>query len=84
MQYRILGRTGLRVSVIGLGTMVHAGHFGPMKDSEYFERYRCCVRAGRQFYRHIRHLMGSKYGRVLGNFAGRCTYDKPQPRIRVV
>jgi aryl-alcohol dehydrogenase-like predicted oxidoreductase len=34
MQYRILGRTGLRVSIIGLGTMVHAGHFGPMKDSE--------------------------------------------------
>ena len=34
MKYRILGKTGLRVSVIGLGTMVHAGHFGPMKDSE--------------------------------------------------
>ncbi len=34
MQYRTLGRTGLRVSVIGLGTMVHAGHFGPMKDEE--------------------------------------------------
>jgi aryl-alcohol dehydrogenase-like predicted oxidoreductase len=34
MRYRTLGRTGLRVSVIGLGTMVHAGHFGPMKDSE--------------------------------------------------
>jgi len=34
MQYKTLGRTGLRVSVIGLGTMVHAGHFGPMKDEE--------------------------------------------------
>ncbi|HEX9146111.1 MAG TPA: aldo/keto reductase, partial [Candidatus Binatia bacterium] len=34
MRYKILGRTGLRVSVIGLGTMVHAGHFGPMKDEE--------------------------------------------------
>src|SRR6267142_6135597 len=34
MQSRTLGRTGLRVSVVGLGTMVHAGHFGPMKDSE--------------------------------------------------
>ena len=30
----MLGKTGLRVSVIGLGTMVHAGHFGPMKDEE--------------------------------------------------
>lgn len=34
MDYRILGRTGLRVSEIGLGTMVHAGHFGPMNDAE--------------------------------------------------
>lgn len=34
MQYRTLGRTGLRVSAVGLGTMVHAGHFGPMKDSD--------------------------------------------------
>ncbi len=34
MKYRELGKTGLRVSAIGLGTMVHAGHFGAMKDSE--------------------------------------------------
>jgi len=34
MKYRMLGKTGLRVGVIGLGTMVHAGHFGPMKDEE--------------------------------------------------
>jgi aryl-alcohol dehydrogenase-like predicted oxidoreductase len=34
MKYRELGQTGMHVSAIGLGTMVHAGHFGAMKDSE--------------------------------------------------
>jgi aryl-alcohol dehydrogenase-like predicted oxidoreductase len=34
VQYRTLGQTRLCVSAIGLGTMVHAGHFGPMRDSE--------------------------------------------------
>jgi aryl-alcohol dehydrogenase-like predicted oxidoreductase len=34
MKYRTLGKTGLRVSAVGLGTMVHAGHFGAMNDSE--------------------------------------------------
>lgn len=36
MRYRKLGKTGLEVSVVGLGTMVHAGHFGPAEDSDSF------------------------------------------------
>ena len=49
MKYRTLGRTGLRVSVIGLGTMVHAGHFGPMKDSESLSAIEAALDLGVNF-----------------------------------
>ena len=49
MKYRTLGRTGLRVSVIGLGTMVHAGHFGPMKDSESLSAIETALELGVNF-----------------------------------
>ena len=49
MQYRSLGRTGLRVSIIGLGTMVHAGHFGPMKDSESLSAIDAALELGVNF-----------------------------------
>ena len=49
MQYRTLGRTGLRVSVIGLGTMVHAGHFGPMKDSDSLSAIDAAIELGVNF-----------------------------------
>lgn len=49
MKYRILGKTGLRVSTIGLGTMVHAGHFGPMKDSESVSAIETAIELGVNF-----------------------------------
>ncbi len=49
MQYRTLGRTGLKVSVVGLGTMVHAGHFGPMKDSESLSAIDAALELGVNF-----------------------------------
>src|SRR6266487_971016 len=49
MHYGTLGRTGLRVSVIGLGTMVHAGHFGPMKDSESLSAIDAALELGVNF-----------------------------------
>ena len=49
MQYRTLGRTGLRVSVVGLGTMVHAGHFGPMKDSDSLSAIDAAIELGVNF-----------------------------------
>lgn len=49
MEYRTLGRTGLRVSAIGLGTMVHAGHFGPMKDEESLEAIDAALDLGVNF-----------------------------------
>lgn len=49
MEYRILGRTGLRVSAIGLGTMAHAGHFGPMKDEESLSAIDAALELGVNF-----------------------------------
>jgi aryl-alcohol dehydrogenase-like predicted oxidoreductase len=49
MHYKTLGRTGLRVSVIGLGTMVHAGHFGPMKDEESLAAIDAAIELGVNF-----------------------------------
>lgn len=49
MQYRTLGRTGLRVSAVGLGTMVHAGHFGPMKDEESLSAIEAALDLGVNF-----------------------------------
>lgn len=49
MKYRILGRTGLRVSAVGLGTMVHAGHFGPMDDRESLSAIETALELGVNF-----------------------------------
>jgi aryl-alcohol dehydrogenase-like predicted oxidoreductase len=49
MQYHTLGKTGLRVSAIGLGTMVHAGHFGPMQDSESLSSIDAALELGVNF-----------------------------------
>ncbi|MBI4529549.1 MAG: aldo/keto reductase [Deltaproteobacteria bacterium] len=49
MEYRNLGRTGLKVSAIGLGTMVHAGHFGPMKDEESLSAIEAALDVGVNF-----------------------------------
>ncbi|MGH7774820.1 MAG: aldo/keto reductase [Candidatus Binatia bacterium] len=49
MECRILGRTGLKVSAIGLGTMVHAGHFGPMEDAESLSAIDAALELGVNF-----------------------------------
>lgn len=49
MKYRTLGKTGLRVSAVGLGTMVHAGHFGAMKDSESLAAIETALESGVNF-----------------------------------
>jgi aryl-alcohol dehydrogenase-like predicted oxidoreductase len=49
MQYKALGRTGLRVSTIGLGTMVHAGHFGPMNDQDSISAINAALDLGVNF-----------------------------------
>jgi aryl-alcohol dehydrogenase-like predicted oxidoreductase len=49
MKYKMLGKTGLRVSAVGLGTMVHAGHFGPMKDTESLSAIETALELGVNF-----------------------------------
>src|SRR5688572_7400318 len=49
MKYRELGKTGLRIGAVGLGTMVHAGHFGAMKDSESLSAIDAALELGVNF-----------------------------------
>lgn len=64
MDYRILGRTGLRVSAVGLGTMVHAGHFGPMNDSESLGAIDAALDLGVNFI-DTSDAYGAGYGETL-------------------
>ncbi|HXG53510.1 MAG TPA: aldo/keto reductase [candidate division Zixibacteria bacterium] len=64
MQYRTLGKTGLRVSVIGLGTMVHAGHFGPMDDAESLAAIDTALELGVNFI-DTSDAYGAGYGETL-------------------
>jgi aryl-alcohol dehydrogenase-like predicted oxidoreductase len=67
MKYRTLGKTDLRVSVVGLGTMVHAGHFGPMKDSESLAAIETALELGVNFI-DTSDAYGAGYGEtLLGN-----------------
>jgi aryl-alcohol dehydrogenase-like predicted oxidoreductase len=64
MEYRTLGKTGLRVSVVGLGTMVHAGHFGPMNDEESLESIDVALELGVNFI-DTSDAYGSGYSETL-------------------
>lgn len=75
MKYRTLGKTGLRVSIVGLGTMVHAGHFGPMKDSESLEAIETALELGVNFI-DTSDAYGAGYGETLLGNAFKGNRDK--------
>jgi aryl-alcohol dehydrogenase-like predicted oxidoreductase len=75
MQYRTLGRTGLKVSVIGLGTMVHAGHFGPMDDAESLSAIETALELGVNFI-DTSDAYGAGYSEALLGKALRGRRDK--------
>jgi aryl-alcohol dehydrogenase-like predicted oxidoreductase len=75
MKYRILGRTGLRVSAVGLGTMVHAGHFGPMDDSESLSAIETAIDVGVNFI-DTSDAYGAGYSETLLGQALRGKRDK--------
>jgi aryl-alcohol dehydrogenase-like predicted oxidoreductase len=64
MEYRMLGKTGLRVSAVGLGSMVHAGHFGPMNDEESLESIDAALELGVNFI-DTSDAYGSGYSEAL-------------------
>jgi len=49
MEKRILGRTGLEVSVIGFGTITIGGFYGPVDDAESIRALHAAVDAGMNF-----------------------------------
>ena len=49
MEKRILGRTGLKVSVIGFGAIPIGGFFGPVNDAESIRALHAAVDAGMNF-----------------------------------
>lgn len=75
MKYTTLGRTGLQVSVVGLGTMVHAGHFGPMKDSESLSAIDTALELGVNFI-DTSDAYGAGYSETLLGNALRGRRDK--------
>ena len=75
MKYRILGRTGLRVSAVGLGTMVHAGHFGPMDDRESLSAIETAMDVGVNFI-DTSDAYGAGYSETLLGQALRGKRDK--------
>jgi aryl-alcohol dehydrogenase-like predicted oxidoreductase len=75
MKYKTLGRTGLKVSVVGLGTMVHAGHFGPMKDSESLSAIDTALELGVNFI-DTSDAYGAGYAETLLGNALRGRRDK--------
>ena len=75
MKYRTLGKTKLQVSVIGLGTMVHAGHFGPMKDSESLSAIETSLDLGVNFI-DTSDAYGAGYSETLLGDALKCKREK--------
>ncbi len=64
MRHKILGRTGLRVGIVGLGTMAHAGHFGPTKDEESVSAIDAALDLGVNFI-DTSDAYGAGYGETL-------------------
>jgi aryl-alcohol dehydrogenase-like predicted oxidoreductase len=75
MKYRTLGKTGLRVSAVGLGTMVHAGHFGPMNDTESLGAIETALDLGVNFI-DTSDAYGSGYSETLLGHALKGKRDK--------
>jgi len=68
MEKRILGRTGLEVSVIGFGAMTIGGAFGPVDDDESARALHAAIDSGMNFIDTSDAYGGGRSEKVIGGF----------------
>lgn len=71
MKYRILGRTGLKVSEIGLGCWEAGGDFWKSKDEQALQAFGSAIKSGINFFDTAFDYGEGHSEQLVGNFVGK-------------